>query len=96
MQERYTVFFYFLNVCLTGSKDERGILAWNKAHEDDSSNTLESGEVYSLPFGISSYLSSVSWLQYIPFCPPGMSNTPEPKQPLGNSEPPQIIIGVGL
>ncbi|KAF3689079.1 Solute carrier family 23 member 2 [Channa argus] len=90
----------------TGSKDERGILAWNKAHENDSSNTLESGEVYNLPFGISSYLSSSSCVRYIPFCPPGVprsltgsgaeTNSLEPKQPLGHPEPAQIIIGVAL
>lgn len=89
------------NSCPTGSKHERGILAWNKAHEDDSSNTLESGEVYNLPFGITSYLSSSSWLRYIPFCPPGVptlldgsgtdTNALEPKQPLGHPEPSQII-----
>lgn len=93
-------------MCPTGSKHERGILAWNKAHEDDSSNTLESGEVYNLPFGISSYLSSSSWLRFIPFCPPGEPSSPdgrradtdalEPKQPLGHPEPSQIIIGVAL
>ncbi|KAM4573460.1 xan_ur_permease domain-containing protein [Odontesthes bonariensis] len=88
-------FGFILDNTIPGTKQERGILAWNKAHEDDSSNTLESGEVYSLPFGISSYLSS-SWVQYIPFCPPGMTNSLEPKQPLGNPEPSQIIIGVGL
>lgn len=94
------------NTCPTGSKHERGILAWNKAHEDDSSNTLESGEVYNLPFGISSYLSSSSWLLYIPFCPPGVpssldrcgadTNALGPKQPLGQLGPSQTIIGVAL
>lgn len=93
-------------MCPSGSKHERGILAWNKAHEDDSSNTLESGEVYDLPFGISSSLSSSSWLQYVPFCPSGVPSSPdacgtetnslEPKQPLGHPEPAQIIIGVAL
>uniref|UniRef100_A0A8C4HAQ0 Solute carrier family 23 member 4 n=1 Tax=Dicentrarchus labrax TaxID=13489 RepID=A0A8C4HAQ0_DICLA len=101
-------FGFILDNTIPGSKHERGILAWNKAHEDDSSNTLESGEVYNLPFGISSYLSSSSWLRYIPFCPPGPrvpsslrgcaadSNALEPKQPLGHPEPSQIIIGVAL
>ncbi|KAK9516996.1 hypothetical protein VZT92_024894 [Zoarces viviparus] len=64
-------FGFFLDNTIPGSKHERGILAWNKAHEDDSCNTVQSGEVYNLPFGISSYLSSSSWLRYIPFCPPG-------------------------
>ncbi|XP_040894437.1 xan_ur_permease domain-containing protein [Toxotes jaculatrix] len=99
-------FGFILDNTIPGSKHERGILAWNKAHEDDSSNTLESGEVYNLPFGISSYLSSSSWLRYMPFCPPGVpssldrcgadTNSLEPKQPLGHPEPAQIIIGVAL
>uniref|UniRef100_A0A7N6BRU5 Uncharacterized protein n=1 Tax=Anabas testudineus TaxID=64144 RepID=A0A7N6BRU5_ANATE len=99
-------FGFILDNTIPGSKHERGILAWNKAHEDDSSNTLESGDVYNLPFGISSYLSSSSWLRYIPFCPPGVpssldgcradTNSLEPKQPLGHPEPAQIIIGVAL
>ncbi|XP_071752956.1 xan_ur_permease domain-containing protein [Centroberyx gerrardi] len=99
-------FGFVLDNTIPGSKHERGILAWNKAHQDDSSNTLESGEVYNLPFGISSYLSSSSWIRYIPFCPPGTSssldgcetdtNALEPKQPTGNPEPSQIIIGVAL
>uniref|UniRef100_A0A8C6L4M8 Solute carrier family 23 member 4 n=1 Tax=Nothobranchius furzeri TaxID=105023 RepID=A0A8C6L4M8_NOTFU len=63
-------FGFILDNTIPGSKQERGILAWNKAHEDDSSETLESGEVYNLPFGISSSLSSVSWIRYIPFCWP--------------------------
>ncbi|CAJ1057161.1 xan_ur_permease domain-containing protein [Xyrichtys novacula] len=94
-------FGFVLDNTIPGSKHERGIVAWNKAHEDDSSNTLESGEVYNLPFGLSSYSSSSSWLRFIPFCPPGVStsleNTAlEPKQPLGHPEPPQLIIGVTL
>ncbi|XP_029010519.1 xan_ur_permease domain-containing protein isoform X1 [Betta splendens] len=99
-------FGFVLDNTIPGTKHERGILAWNKAHEDDSSNTLESGEVYDLPFGISSYLSSSSWLRYIPFCPPGApsslggcgadAKSLEPKQPLGHPEPAQIIIGVAL
>lgn len=81
-------------------------MAWNKAHEDDSSNTLESGEVYNFPFNINAYVSSFPWFRYIPFCPPGMpssldecgteSNVLENKQPLENLEPPQIIIGAAL
>ncbi|KAG7214921.1 hypothetical protein INR49_005196 [Caranx melampygus] len=99
-------FGFILDNTIPGSKQERGILAWNKAHEDDSSNTLESGEVYNLPFGISSHLSSSSWIRYIPFCPPGTpnsldecgadTNSLEPKQSLEHPEPSQIIIGVAL
>ncbi|XP_075905356.1 xan_ur_permease domain-containing protein [Nelusetta ayraudi] len=98
-------FGFILDNTIPGSKHERGILAWNKAHEDDSSNTLESGEVYNLPFNISARLSSATWLRYIPFCPPGLSSslegnsadmTGESKQPLGRPEPSQIIIGAPL
>ncbi|XP_029378271.1 xan_ur_permease domain-containing protein [Echeneis naucrates] len=66
-------FGFVLDNTIPGSKQERGILAWNKSHEEDSTNTLESGEVYDLPFGIS--VSSSSWLRYIPFCPAGGSNS---------------------
>lgn len=90
--EMLTVFSLFP----AGSKQERGILAWNKAHEDDSCETLETGEVYNLPFGLTSYLSSFSWLRYVPFCPPGLSSSLDPKQPLGTPDPGQIMIGVGL
>ncbi|XP_068459441.1 xan_ur_permease domain-containing protein [Clinocottus analis] len=100
-------FGFILDNTIPGSKHERGILAWNKAHEDDSNNTLESGEVYNLPFGISSYLSSSSWIRYLPFCPPGDTrpldgrtaadtNALESDQQLGHPEPSQIITGVAL
>ncbi|KAL6107108.1 uncharacterized protein ACO6RY_10808 [Pungitius sinensis] len=97
-------FGFILDNTIPGSKLERGIVAWNKAHEDDSSNTLESGDVYNLPFGISSYLSSSSWLRYVPFCPPGKPNSldgaeidaRESKQQLGHQRPSQIIVGAAL
>lgn len=99
-------FGFMLDNTIPGSKHERGILAWNKAHDDESSNTLESGEVYNLPFGISSYLSSSSWIRYIPFCPPSEpdsldgsgahTNALELKQSLGHAEPSQISIGVAM
>uniref|UniRef100_A0A667YQD7 Solute carrier family 23 member 4 n=1 Tax=Myripristis murdjan TaxID=586833 RepID=A0A667YQD7_9TELE len=60
-------FGFILDNTIPGSKHERGILAWNKAHQNDSSNTLESGQVYNLPFRMSSLLSSSSWVRYIPF-----------------------------
>ncbi|XP_062317071.1 xan_ur_permease domain-containing protein [Osmerus eperlanus] len=68
-------FGFFLDNTIPGSKRERGIVAWNQAHQDDSSNTLESGEVYNLPFGISSRLSSSSWVRYVPFCPPNATRS---------------------
>lgn len=42
---------------------------WNKAHEVETENIVESEEVYGLPCGISSRLESNSWVRYIPFCP---------------------------
>ncbi|CAL9697234.1 unnamed protein product [Knipowitschia caucasica] len=98
-------FGFVLDNTIPGSKQERGILAWNKAHEDDSSNTLESGEVYNLPFGINSRLAS-TWLQYLPFCPPSVPrsmegsgadiNALEPKHHLGHPQPAPIILAVPL
>ncbi|XP_077424458.1 xan_ur_permease domain-containing protein [Vanacampus margaritifer] len=99
-------FGFLLDNTIPGTKEERGILAWNKAHEDSSINTLESGEVYDLPFGMSAYLSSFPWSRYLPFCPPFVPKRPdgcvddksaqEPDNALGHSEPSQIIVGVAL
>lgn len=77
-------------------------MAWNKAHKEDSSNTLESGDVYDLPFGITSYLSSSSWLRYVPFCPPGEpdsldgadTDALESKQRRGHQRPSQVLVAV--
>lgn len=83
----------------TGSKHERGILAWNLAHEEDSSNTLESGQVYNLPFGISSYFSSHPWIRYLPFCPPRISGCSDGTEADCNSlenKPPNVLIGATL
>uniref|UniRef100_A0A674PBF3 Solute carrier family 23 member 4 n=1 Tax=Takifugu rubripes TaxID=31033 RepID=A0A674PBF3_TAKRU len=97
---------FILDNTIPGSKHERGILAWNEAHEGDFSNTLESREVYNLPFGISTYFSSFPWLRHIPFCPPGVTasleeteadtDSLENKQPLGHLESSQVIIGATL
>lgn len=51
-----------------GTKRERGLLPVDKVHVEDS-HDLESESVYNLPFGITSYLSSLTWVRYIPFCP---------------------------
>ncbi|XP_068170113.1 xan_ur_permease domain-containing protein [Antennarius striatus] len=85
-------FGFILDNTIPGSKHERGILAWNKAHEDDSSNTKESGEVYSLPFGISSYLSSSPCVRYIPFCPTSVpSSLVECRVNTNGLEPKQLL-----
>lgn len=74
--------FYFVHIsCLCylsdfvwlssvlGTKRERGLLAWDKVHLEDSSTTLETEEIYDLPLGITYCLSSQSWVRYVPFCP---------------------------
>ncbi|KAG7248402.1 hypothetical protein CRUP_036677, partial [Coryphaenoides rupestris] len=63
-------FGFILDNTIPGSKVERGIVAWNRTHQGDSSATLDSGEVYDLPFGISSFLQAYSCTGYVPFCPP--------------------------
>ncbi|XP_061140074.1 xan_ur_permease domain-containing protein [Syngnathus typhle] len=97
-------FGFLLDNTIPGTKEERGILAWNKAREDSSFNTLESKEVYDLPFGLTASLSSLPWSRYLPCCPPTVpkgpdgcregTTTQEPKKELGRSEPSQIIVGV--
>ncbi|XP_027017824.2 xan_ur_permease domain-containing protein [Tachysurus fulvidraco] len=62
-------FGFVLDNTVPGTRHERGMTVWDKAHEDESENTLECEEVYGLPFGISSRLASYSWVRYIPFCP---------------------------
>ncbi|KAL3052797.1 hypothetical protein OYC64_005341 [Pagothenia borchgrevinki] len=60
---------FFLDNTIPGTKRERGLLARDKVHLEDSSCNLGIEEVYDLPFGIASCLSSQSWVRYIPFCP---------------------------
>lgn len=53
-----------------GTKRERGLLDWNKVEQlDDSDESMPSEELYDLPFGITAFLSSQSWVRFIPFCP---------------------------
>ncbi|XP_030646398.1 solute carrier family 23 member 1-like [Chanos chanos] len=95
-------FGFILDNTIPGTKHERGIIAWNKAHEEDLDNTLESSEVYDLPFGISSRLSSSSWVRYVPFCPSQKDNTQEQTMSSSSSldtkkEPTDpVIVGVAL
>ncbi|XP_067428997.1 solute carrier family 23 member 1-like isoform X2 [Thunnus thynnus] len=60
---------FFLDNTIPGTKRERGLLAFDKVHLENSSSVLRAEDVYDLPFGITSYLSSQSWVRYIPFCP---------------------------
>lgn len=52
----------------SGTKRERG-LSRDNVYLEDSGNTFGTEEMYDLPFGITSRLSSQSWVRYIPFCP---------------------------
>ncbi|XP_076157996.1 solute carrier family 23 member 1-like [Alosa pseudoharengus] len=74
-------FGFILDNTIPGTKRERGIIAWNKAHEEDSNVTIESDEVYNLPFNLSARLSSVPWVRYIPFCPYQPSRSPSDGTP---------------
>ncbi|XP_061826152.1 xan_ur_permease domain-containing protein isoform X2 [Nerophis lumbriciformis] len=97
-------FGFLLDNTVPGTKQERGILAWNNAHEDSTSNTPDSEEVYSLPFGLSSYFSSSSWIRYLPFCPPAApkssdgcgANATSEEPTLRHPEPSHVINGVDL
>lgn len=60
---------FFLDNTIPGTKRERGLLPRDKEHHEDSSCTLGTEDVYDLPFGITSCLSSQPWVRYVPFCP---------------------------
>lgn len=51
----------------SGTKRERGLS--RDIYLEDSSEMFGTEEMYDLPFGITSRLSSQSWVRYIPFCP---------------------------
>lgn len=59
-----------------GTRQERGFV-WEKEENAEGSKTLASEEVYELPFGITSFLSSCSCVRFIPFCPWKGENTDE-------------------
>lgn len=52
---------------VVGTKSERGLP--DREHEDVSDKFIASLELYDLPFGLTSFLSSRSWVRYVPFCP---------------------------
>ncbi|XP_054474379.1 solute carrier family 23 member 1-like isoform X2 [Anoplopoma fimbria] len=60
---------FFLDNTIPGTKRERGLLTWDKVDLEDSIYAVGTEEVYDLPFGITSRLSSQSWVRYVPFCP---------------------------
>ncbi|XP_034018592.1 solute carrier family 23 member 1-like [Thalassophryne amazonica] len=63
----------FLGFCLDntipGTKEERGLLSYNKIHFQDSTDSSATEDIYDLPFGIASFLASRSWSFPVPFCP---------------------------
>ncbi|XP_064199009.1 xan_ur_permease domain-containing protein isoform X1 [Anguilla rostrata] len=99
-------FGFILDNTIPGSKSERGIVAWKEAHNEDAGETVESGEVYDLPFGLSARFSSSSWVRYLPFCPsagptpqqrpPEDAGSPETKEEVGKSDPTASSVGVAL
>ncbi|XP_041660825.1 solute carrier family 23 member 1-like [Cheilinus undulatus] len=87
---------FFLDNTIPGTKRERGLLALDEFHVEDLGNTSDAEDVYDLPFGITSCLSSQSWVQYIPFCPwkgKRTQNKSEDNQ-MSQSEPQQNGTGV--
>lgn len=56
-----------LLVDFEGTKRERGLP--DRDHEDVSDNFLASLVLYDLPFGLTSFFSSWSWVRYVPVCP---------------------------
>ncbi|XP_076016335.1 solute carrier family 23 member 1-like isoform X2 [Genypterus blacodes] len=96
---------FVLDNTIPGTKRERGLATGNKV-EPDSSNILGTDEVYDLPFGISSRLSSYPWVRYVPFCPQrgrssnkraeGDASSQRSNQLPGNTELSVIINQVNL
>ncbi|XP_011489734.1 solute carrier family 23 member 1 [Oryzias latipes] len=62
-------FGFFLDNTIPGTKVERGLLAWNQVHLEDSTCSMVSEEVYDFPCGIAASVQSHSWIRYVPFCP---------------------------
>ncbi|CAJ1077433.1 solute carrier family 23 member 1-like [Xyrichtys novacula] len=60
---------FVLDNTIPGTKRERGLLPSDESNLEDSGDMLAIDKVYDLPFGITSYFSSKSWIRYIPFCP---------------------------
>ncbi|XP_053318289.1 solute carrier family 23 member 1-like isoform X2 [Spea bombifrons] len=62
-------FGFFLDNTIPGTKEERGINAWNKVNGEESDECPDVSDVYDLPFGIGTKICSPPWIRYIPFCP---------------------------
>ncbi|XP_048877311.1 solute carrier family 23 member 1-like [Brienomyrus brachyistius] len=93
-------FGFILDNTIPGSVVERGIVAWKNTHEEDLGDTLDTREVYGLPFSLGS-LASSPWVQRMPFCP---STSPVAQSDIGTmdskeAEKPDashVIVGVAL
>ncbi|XP_076848497.1 xan_ur_permease domain-containing protein isoform X2 [Brachyhypopomus gauderio] len=96
---------FILDNTIPGTKRERGLTAWSKAHDNTGESSLESDEVYGLPWGLSSGLSSCTWLRWLPFCPshntaeeqrapPSGSDLQDKKEPCKDDA--HIIVAVAL
>ncbi|XP_078527466.1 solute carrier family 23 member 1-like isoform X2 [Lissotriton helveticus] len=59
---------FILDNTIPGTQEERGILAWKQAQEDESTDILATEEIYNLPFGIGTRFCTGSWTRYLPFC----------------------------
>ncbi|XP_056373696.1 solute carrier family 23 member 1-like isoform X1 [Hyla sarda] len=60
---------FFLDNTIPGTKEERGIAAWNEVNGEMEDHCSDVDEVYDLPFGIGTKFCTSSWLRYVPFCP---------------------------
>ncbi|XP_041661502.1 solute carrier family 23 member 1-like isoform X1 [Cheilinus undulatus] len=87
---------FFLDNTVPGTKRERGLLALDECHLEDSSDASESEDVYDLPLGITSCLSSQSWVRYIPFCPRKGKRTQNKSADNQTSQSEQIPNGTGV
>ncbi|XP_040920463.1 solute carrier family 23 member 1-like [Toxotes jaculatrix] len=87
---------FFLDNTVPGTKRERGLTAWDKMHLEDSSNNLRTEEVYDLPFGITSCLSSQSWIRYMPFCSQKSHKSQYKSESQGNEHGTGVIDEFGL
>ena len=57
---------------MLGTREERGLLSWKQNDEDDDSSAGSKAvtmETYNLPFGLTSLMRRVKWLEKVPISP---------------------------
>jgi len=61
---------FFLDNTIPGTREERGLIAWEETHHADGEDGAQSAaeRCYGLPFGMG-WLSGQKWAQYIPCLP---------------------------